>query len=69
MPPRMWRSSLLFSKTSFTCACNAEFKYRSRSVTSLCTVDLDTPNAFAVCRTVACRSKIYCASAIALAEM
>lgn len=53
IPPRIWRSDLLTSNTFLACVANAGLIFESLSVTSLCTVDLDTPNAPAVCLTVA----------------
>ena len=43
--------------------------FTSRSVTSLCTVLLLTPNFFAVCRTVAPLSTIYCPISSALSSI
>ena len=52
-PPLMWRSALLLSNTSFTSAASPGLISWSRSVISLCTVDLETLNLAAVLLTVA----------------
>ena len=61
-PPRMWRSALFWSSTSFTFAYRLGFIFLSLSATSLCTVDLLIQNFLAVALTVALFSTIYSAS-------
>jgi len=53
IPPRIWRSALLTSSTRRTDFANSGSIFSTRSVMSLCTVDLLMPNFFAVSRTVA----------------
>ena len=67
-PPRIWRSFLFFSVIAFTSAYSPACKCGSLTVISLCTVDLEIPNAFAVLRTVAECATIYSPSRIALAS-
>lgn len=52
-PPRIWRSDLFTSSTIRAWAARDGLMSSRRSVTSLCTVDLDIPNFLAVCLTVA----------------
>ena len=59
-PPRICRSDLLTSSTCRACLASVGSICMSRSVTSLCTVLFDTPNALAVCRTVALDSIRHC---------
>lgn len=58
-PPLICRCCLFSSKISFTLAYKAGDIPGSRSERSLCTVDLLTPKAFAVARTVVRRETIY----------
>ncbi len=52
-PPLICLSDLFTSNTALACLASAGFKLASLVVTSLCTVDFDIPNLFAVCLTVA----------------
>lgn len=58
-PPRICLSCLFCSKIFFTCVYNSGWIRSSRSLTSLCTVLLDTPNHSAAARTVAFWRTIY----------
>ena len=60
-PPRMCRSALLRSSSTRTCRYSPGFTCGRRSVRSLCTVDLETPNFFAAARTVVRFSMMYAA--------
>ena len=48
-PPLICLSDLFTSSTALACLASAGFKLASLVVTSLCTVDFDIPNLFAVC--------------------
>ncbi len=61
-PPRICRSALFFSKISRASRYNPRFTLLSRSVISLCTVDLDIPNFFAALLTVAPYKTMYLAN-------
>src|SRR5690606_29900308 len=58
-PPRMWRSALLRSRTRLTRAASSRSRAGRRSVTSLWTVLLLTPNTTAASRTVAWVRAMY----------
>ena len=60
-PPRIWRSALFRSSSSRTWRYSAGLTFTSRSVMSLCTVDLEMPNWAAAARTVDLFSMIYTA--------
>ncbi len=62
-PPRRWRSALLRASTA--CTAGTGLHVRSRTDTSLCTVDLLHPNARAAARTVALCSAMYSPSSAA----
>ena len=64
-PPRRWRSALLRASTARTCPYSAGLMLRSRTATSLCTVDLLHPNAAAAARTVALWAAMYSPSCTA----
>lgn len=64
-PPRIWRSLLFFSSTFFTSPYSCGSSRISRSVTSLCTVDLLILKTFAAARTVAPVSAMYSPNSIA----
>ena len=53
IPPLIWRSALLISRTTLACAARDGLIFSRRSVTSLCTVDFEIPNF--PCRLPHCR--------------
>ena len=65
-PPRRCRSALLQARTARTCRNSSGRSVRSRTATSLCTVDLLHPNTAAAARTVARLAAIYSPSCTAL---
>ena len=65
----MCRSALFSSSSRRTSAQSALSTLSSRSVMSLCTVDLETPKALAAARTVARFSVMYSASLTARSSM
>ena len=65
----MCRSALFSSNTALACAASAALMCKSRSVISLCTVDFEIPNFFAVILTVALFSMMYSASLTVLSSM
>ena len=65
-PPRRCRSALLQARTARTCRNSSGCSVRSRTATSLCTVDLLHPNTAAAARTVARLAAIYSPSCTAL---
>ena len=65
-PPRMWRSFLLRSSTTLTLFHSSGSLTLSRSVTSLCTVDLLILKILAAALTVAPVSRIYSPKTFAL---
>ena len=68
-PPRICLSALFSLSIVLACCASWGFIFRSRSVTSLCTVDLDIPNFFAVSLTVALLFMMYSASSMVLSSM
>ena len=64
-PPRRWRSALFRASTICTCRNSSGPTVRSRTDTSLCTVDLLQPKARAAARTVAPCSTMYSPSSSA----
>lgn len=69
IPPRMCRTDLFSSRTFLTASLRGLLIRSRRSVTSLCTVDLEIPNFFAVSRTVALLSRMYSANCMVLSSM
>mgnify|MGYP002242157621 CR=1 FL=1 len=65
-PPRRCRSALCRPRTARTCRNSSGCSVRSRTATSLCTVDLLHPNTAAAARTVARLAAIYSPSCTAL---
>ena len=65
IPPLICLSALFSSSTFLTSIANALFICINLSLTSLCTVDLETPNFFAAPLTVSPVSIIYCANPLA----
>ena len=61
-PPRIWRSALFWSRTCLVALYNEGFIFSSRSVMSLCMVDLLIPNFWAVARIVELLSTKYSAA-------
>ncbi len=68
-PPRICRSALFRSSSCRTCRYRPGFSRGRRSVKSLCTVLLLTPNLAAAARTVALFSRIYTARSQALSSI
>ena len=68
-PPRIWRSALFCCKMACTCRESGRLYWGSRSVRSLCTVDLLIPNCFAAARTVVRFSMMYTARSQARCSM
>ena len=68
-PPRICRSALLTSRTARTDFASSGSMRSTRSVMSLCTVDFEIPNFFAVSLTVALVCIINFATSTALSSI